>query len=275
MDSIFAKLNAVNVADKVEQKNGLTYLSWAFAWGELKKVCPDASYKVYEAEGGCIYWNDGKTAWVKVGVTIGTLEHIEYLPVMDNRNQSIAVDKITSTDANKTIQRGLTKAIARHGLGLYIYAGEDLPEGEKKTIPVSTLGIKEPQRKSASEPTAEQLKEIAALKAKEYHKDEPVKEEAKVEPSASQTPSDDLKSATGTIVGRKPANKWGYVVVCLEGFQKEDGKDIPFTTKNPELVKVLDSIPDGHKVHLEYKVVVNAKGYTNYYIENALEVVPF
>jgi phage recombination protein Bet len=146
---------------------------------------------------------------------------------------------------------------------------------KKTPIPVSTLGIKEPQRKSASEPTAEQLKAMAALKAKEYHKDEPVKEDAKVEPSASQTPSDDLKSATGLIVTHIPANRWGYVVVCLEGFQKEDGKDIPFTTKNPELVKVLDSIPDGQKVHLEYKVVVNAKGYTNYYIENALEVVPF
>jgi hypothetical protein len=60
------------------------------------------------------------------------LEHIEYLPVMDYRNQSIPADKVTSFDVNKAIQRGLTKAVARHGLGLYIYAGEDLPEDERK-----------------------------------------------------------------------------------------------------------------------------------------------
>jgi hypothetical protein len=67
---------------------------------------------------------------VKTGVTIEGLEHIEYLPVMDYRNVSIPLDKITSMDMNKAIQRSLTKAAARHGLGLYIYAGEDLPEGE-------------------------------------------------------------------------------------------------------------------------------------------------
>jgi hypothetical protein len=69
---------------------------------------------------------------VKTGVTINGLEHIEYLPVMDYRNQSIPADKVTSFDVNKAIQRGLTKAAARHGLGLYIYAGEDLPEDERK-----------------------------------------------------------------------------------------------------------------------------------------------
>jgi hypothetical protein len=65
-------------------------------------------------------------------VTINGLEHIEYLPVMDYRNASIMVDKVTSFDVNKAIQRSLTKAVARHGLGLYIYAGEDLPEAEQQ-----------------------------------------------------------------------------------------------------------------------------------------------
>ena len=69
-------------------------------------------------------------SWVKTGVTIEGMEHIEYLPVMDNRNNSIPADKVTSMDVNKAIQRSLTKAAARHGLGLYIYAGEDLPETE-------------------------------------------------------------------------------------------------------------------------------------------------
>lgn len=130
----FEILNSINVSDKTEKKNGLTYLSWAWAWGEVKKIYPDANYKIYETEAGCIYWNDGKTAWVKTGVTINGIEHIEYLPVMDYRNKSILVENITSFDVNKAIQRSLTKAVARHGLGLYIYAGEDLPEDGKKEL---------------------------------------------------------------------------------------------------------------------------------------------
>jgi len=130
MENYFSVLNAINVSDKVEKKNNLSYLSWAWAWGEIKKIHPNANYKIYEREDGCIYWTDGRTAWVKTGVTINDIEHIEYLPVMDYRNQSIPLEKITSFDVNKTIQRSLTKACARHGLGLYIYAGEDLPEEE-------------------------------------------------------------------------------------------------------------------------------------------------
>lgn len=126
--SVFEKLNAINVNDKTEQKNGLTYLSWAWAWGELKKVCPDATYTIYENDLGWNYHTDGRTAWVKTGVTADGIEHIEYLPIMDFRNKSIPLDTITSFDVNKAIQRSLTKAVARHGLGLYIYAGEDLPE---------------------------------------------------------------------------------------------------------------------------------------------------
>ena len=126
--SIFETLNAVNVNGHTEKKNGLTYLSWAWAWAEIKKAYPDAQYTIYETPTGCIYWTDGRTCWVKTGVTINGLEHIEYLPVMDFRNASIPAEKVTSTDVNKAIQRSLTKACARHGLGLYIYAGEDLPE---------------------------------------------------------------------------------------------------------------------------------------------------
>jgi hypothetical protein len=131
MDNYFIELNNINVNDKTEQKNGLTYLSWAWAWGELKKKHPAATYTVYEDANGCFYHTDGKTCWVKTGVTVDGIEHIEYLPVMNFRNQSIPVDAVTSTDVNKAIQRSLTKAVARHGLGLYIYAGEDLPEEEK------------------------------------------------------------------------------------------------------------------------------------------------
>ena len=135
MDSVFSKLNSINVNDKTEKKNGLTYLSWAWAWGEVKKLYPDATYTIYEntLPSGYVvnYFTDGKTSYVKTGVTINNLEHIEELPVMDYRNKSILLENMTSFDVNKTIQRSLTKALARHGLGLYIYAGEDLPEDEK------------------------------------------------------------------------------------------------------------------------------------------------
>ena len=131
--SVFETLNAVNCNEHTERKNGLTYLSWAWAWAEVKKRYPTAFYTIYETPEGRPYWSDGRTCWVKTGVTIEGLEHIEYLPVMDYRNVSIPLDKITSMDMNKAIQRSLTKAAARHGLGLYIYAGEDLPEGETET----------------------------------------------------------------------------------------------------------------------------------------------
>ena len=126
--SVFEMLNEINVSDRIEKKGRLNYLSWAWAWGELKKRFPDASSRVYEREDGRIYWDDGKTCWVKCSVTVQGQEIIEYLPIMDSRNTSIPMENVTSMDVNKTIQRCITKAIGRHGLGLYIYQGEDLPE---------------------------------------------------------------------------------------------------------------------------------------------------
>ena len=129
--TVFETLKAVNVNGHTEKKNGLTYLSWAWAWAELLTKYPDAMYTVYENKDGWNYHTDGRTAWVKTGVTVEGKEYIEMLPVMDFRNKSIPLDMITSMDVNKAIQRSLTKAVARHGLGLYIYAGEDLPEDSK------------------------------------------------------------------------------------------------------------------------------------------------
>jgi hypothetical protein len=136
MENYFITLNNINVNEHAEKKNGLTYLSWAWAWAEVKKKFPDANYTIYQNEslGGMPYFTDGKTAIVKTGVTINGIEHIEFLPVMDYKNKSIPVANITSFDVNKAIQRSLTKAVARHGLGLYIYAGEDLPEEENKAV---------------------------------------------------------------------------------------------------------------------------------------------
>lgn len=134
--SVFDILSAIDCSEHVEKKRQgsteLTYLSWAWAWSICKKNFPAAFYTIYERADGVPYFTDGKTCWVKTGVTIEGQEYIEYLPIMDFRNQSIALDKVTSMDMNKAIQRSLTKALARHGLGLYIYAGEDLPEEKKE-----------------------------------------------------------------------------------------------------------------------------------------------
>lgn len=154
----FAELYDINVNDKIEEKNGLSYLSWAYCWAELKKKHPDANYTVYENAQGWNYHSDGKTAWVKTGVTVNGIEHIEYLPVMDFRNKSIPANNVTSFDVNKAIQRSLTKACARHGLGLYIYAGEDLPESEQVAYPSKVEMIKE-----VSKSYPEGSKNLAAL----------------------------------------------------------------------------------------------------------------
>ena len=116
-------LNGVDCSGHVEKKNGMSYLPWAWAWAELKKRYPDSYYTIYEGDGGRLYHTDGRTCWVKTGVTLvdgdKKLEHIEYLPVMDMRNRSIPADAATSTDANKAVQRSLTKECAQHGLGQY------------------------------------------------------------------------------------------------------------------------------------------------------------
>lgn len=140
--NVFEKLSKIDVSKHVEtvsyttkkgKRVSLSYLSWAWAWYYLKRECPEATYKIYETSEGMNYFNDGRTGWVKTGVTVDGIEYVEYLPIMDRSNNSIPVDKITSFDVNKTIQRSLTKACARHGLGLYLYAGEDLPEWDEIT----------------------------------------------------------------------------------------------------------------------------------------------
>lgn len=123
----FKTLAAVNVKDRVEKKGRFDYLSWAYAWAMVKDLYPDANRKVYESDHtGLNYFSDGNTGYVKVGITINGIEHIDYLPIMNHNNQSLTLEKITSFAVNKTIQRSTVKAIAMHGLGLSLWAGEDL-----------------------------------------------------------------------------------------------------------------------------------------------------
>ena len=103
MDNYFKLLNSIDVNEHVEKKNNLSYLSWAWAWAELKNVFPDATYTIYENNEGWNYFTDGRTGWVKTGVTVNGIEHIEYLPIMDFKNKSIPLGSVTSFDVNKAI----------------------------------------------------------------------------------------------------------------------------------------------------------------------------
>jgi hypothetical protein len=132
--SVFEQLSSLNLSSKTEKRGNLTYLSWAHAWAECKKLFPEMSRTVYESDTYMNYFTDGSTAWVKVGVTIQGQEHIDYLPVMDMRNQSVPLANITSMQVNKTIQRSTVKALALHGLALNIYAKEDFPSESDSTI---------------------------------------------------------------------------------------------------------------------------------------------
>jgi hypothetical protein len=126
--SVYGTLSSISVKDKIERKGNLDYLSWANAWAILKTNYPSAQRIVYESTEGMNYFTDGTTAWVKVGINVNGIEHIDYLPVMDFKNNSIPLAKVTSIDVTKAIQRSTAKAIAMHGLGLSLWTGEDVPE---------------------------------------------------------------------------------------------------------------------------------------------------
>jgi len=123
----------------VDKKGGLNYISWANAWGELKKMYPSSFYEVHEdAATGMPYFSDKTGAFVKVTVRVNPTpshfsegySHTVHLPVMDYNNKAVKLDALDTFAINKAIQRALTKAIAMHGFGLYLYQGEDLPKDD-------------------------------------------------------------------------------------------------------------------------------------------------
>jgi hypothetical protein len=136
--SVFDVLAAINLSDKVEKRGNLSYISWATAWSECKKIFPDMTRTVYESENGMNYHTDGSSCWVKVGVTINGLECIDYLPVMNHMNKSIPLASVTSFDVNKSIQRSMVKALALHGLALNIYSKDEFQDEPKAVVPKST-----------------------------------------------------------------------------------------------------------------------------------------
>lgn len=131
--SVFETLNNLDLSKRTKEKNELTYTPWAAAWAEVKKIYPSATFKVHpqivDEFGNERFWHDdGKSGWVEVSVKIQGETQKETLAIMDYRNNAISAEKITSTDANKAVKRCLVKALALHGLGIYVYMGEDLPE---------------------------------------------------------------------------------------------------------------------------------------------------
>ena len=127
----FNELYALNVNEKTEKKNNLTYLSWAWAWAEFKKAYPDANYEIVKNPDGLPFFESKEGYMVYTKVTADGLTYEMWLPVMDYKNKALQ-GNATMFDVNKTIMRCLTKNLAMFGLGLYIYAGEDLPEGEEQ-----------------------------------------------------------------------------------------------------------------------------------------------
>lgn len=160
----FAELFSLNVNEYVEKKQGLSYITWSFAWAEFKKIYPDATYEVKKDEKGRCYFGDEFMGYmVYTSVTAGGLTYEMWLPVMDGANKAMKKDAYTYTvadmqwdekqrkkvkvgeiekkvepvsmfDVNKTVMRCLVKNLAMFGLGLYIYAGEDLPEDIKEYV---------------------------------------------------------------------------------------------------------------------------------------------
>ena len=143
------ELYSLNVNQYVEKKQGLSYLSWSYAWAEFKKIYPDATYEIKKDENGRCYFGDPAIGYmVYTSVTAGGLTYEMWLPVMDNNNKSMklngytystrngekTVEAVSMFDINKAVMRCLVKNLAMFGLGLYIYAGEDLPEDIKEYV---------------------------------------------------------------------------------------------------------------------------------------------
>ena len=149
----YAEIRKINVNDHVEKKNGLTYLSWAWAWDIFKQHYPDAEYQVIKSDDGIPYFETSAGVMVYTEVTAGGLTHEMWLPVMDGANNAMKAESyeydtkygkktvaaFDMFDVNKTIMRCLVKNLAMFGLGIYIYAGEDLPDDDKVHAPTQSI----------------------------------------------------------------------------------------------------------------------------------------
>jgi len=238
-EGVWNTLKEIDCSDHTEKKNGLTYLSWAWAWGIFMDNFPDAKYSFQETETH----NDGSQT-VHVTVSIGDVERTMWLPVMNYKNQAIA--NPSSRDVSDNKMRCLVKCLAMFGLGHYIYAGEDLPpssDNEKETI------------EEAAEQAHESMKKVeAAAKEHSAPTDEieiPDTIEGKREFIKKQKPNDVVnwtEDFCKTVVG----------LIC-ELADLEDTFDglKSYALANKELIeKIKEHFPSQYEV---YKEVMNNK----------------
>lgn len=207
----------LNVNDHVEKKNNLSYLSWAWAWAEALKADPAASFHVesYDVDGKTqCYMDVNGTAMVWVRVTLFGKPMTCMLPVMNSKNEPIPIegrtfkdkygkDKVEKVDAfnvNTAIMRCMTKALALHGLGLYIYAGEDLPEDHQpETKPEPPKAEKKVEEKTTKAPKTDADIELFAKSVIEYVVLAKTQSGLKSYWVANQTQLDELKAANPAL----------------------------------------------------------------------------
>lgn len=183
---IFDELFHVDCSGKVEKKNGLNYLSWSWAWAEVRKRYPDADYQIIYNDDNMPYWRDPISEFLEVRtfVTIHGETHPMWLPVMDNMNNPLkftpyevttksgkrVIQGATMFDINKSLMRCLAKNLAMFGLGLYIYSGEDLPEADENSPEMQVksviTAIDDVVKGLKDTHTAEEMKAIAATVVK-------------------------------------------------------------------------------------------------------------
>lgn len=146
--SVFQTLNEYDISEHLKKKDKIIYLPWSKAWMILKTLYPDSQVEVIENAGFdsddvVRYFTDGKTAWVKVAITIKGHTETESLAIMDFRNKSIPVANITSADVEKSIKRCMVKCAALHGLGLSLWTGEELSSAARKKKENDLDGVKQ------------------------------------------------------------------------------------------------------------------------------------
>lgn len=227
----FEKVYGINVNEKTEQKGSLTYLSWAWAWAEFKKIYPDAEYKVDQFGGAFCSGNEKLGYMVRTEVTADGLTYEMWLPVMDSRNQTILQPKMT--EVNKTIMRCLTKNLAMFGLGLYIYAGEDLPEG------VEDDAANIPQKKQESAQRSEYQAKKQVIDIEKFvmpfgkHRGKTlfgIYEEAPdyIEWLADNSNNDDIRDAAKKVLESARENTSNVCGQDTLKFEEDNDSDLPF-----------------------------------------------
>lgn len=172
--TVWETLRSIDVSEYTKKKNGMTYLSWAHAWGALKDVYPDATFEKHVEEGNIPYMIDlHGFAYVRVTVTAGGESATELFPVLDYKNSPIK--NPNAFQINTAHQRAMTKAMGYLGLGHYIYAGEDLPPDD---------GV-EPQKQASAVKVDREFQEAKGKKPKDKPTSPP--------PSATEASSGDVK----------------------------------------------------------------------------------